>query len=285
MHPDPEAALLVRDLSKVFTGSRPLREIFRSPFARRKVVALSGVSFRAREGEVVGLIGPNGAGKTTLIKILAGLVIADAGEATILGSPAGLESARRHIGLVTAEERSFFWRISAKENLRFFAALHGISKRRADPLIAEMASRLEIDAVLDRPVRELSSGNRGRLALARGMLHGPRVLLLDEVARALDPGAARRLRGILRSLADDTGITILYAIHDLPEVRRLCDRVVLLREGKVAAQGDFEAVAPAVLDTFDLDVEDLDDTKTSLMKATAESCPENERGHSQTRVL
>ncbi len=206
---------------------------------------------------MVGIIGPNGAGKTTLIKVLAGLVLADEGDARIMGSPAGSEHARRMIGLVTAEERSFFWRISVRENLRFFAALHGLPRKRADQRIAELATRLEIEEVLDRPVRELSSGNRGRMALARGMIHRPRVLLLDEVARALDPGAARRLRRLLRDLADDSGLTILYAIHDLPEVRRLCDRVALMHEGAVIAEGVFDDIATAVMGIFGLDEEDI----------------------------
>ncbi|MFW5878563.1 MAG: ABC transporter ATP-binding protein, partial [Myxococcota bacterium] len=225
------AAVELRDVSKVFRGPRSLREALRHPFGRREVKALSKVGFVASEGEIVGIIGPNGAGKTTLVKILAGLVLADSGEAKVMGAAAGSDRARSLVGLVTAEERSFFWRISARENLRFFASLHGLRKRAAHHRIEDLARRLEIEEVLDRPVRELSSGNRGRLALARGMLHGPRVLLLDEVARALDPGAARRLRRLLRELADETGIAILYAIHDLPEVRRLCDRVVLLDEG------------------------------------------------------
>jgi ABC-type multidrug transport system ATPase subunit len=253
----PSPALHVGGLTKVFTGPRPLREVVRRPFARRRVTALDDVTFRAAAGEVVGLIGPNGAGKTTLIKILAGLVLPDAGEARILGAPAGSTEARRQVGLVTAEERSFFWRISTRENLRFFAALHGLARRDADRRIAVLAERLELGEVLDRPVRELSSGNRGRLALARGMLHGPRILLLDEVARALDPGAARRLRRLLRALADEAGLAILYAIHDLPEVRRLCDRVVLLRDGAVAAEGAYDAVVATVRETFDLDDEDL----------------------------
>ncbi len=259
MDSTPLAALRIRSLRKVFTGPRPLREIARRPFARRRITALDDVTFSARAGEVVGLIGPNGAGKTTLIKILAGLVMADEGDASVLGSPAGSERARTLVGLVTAEERSFFWRISARENLRFFASLHGLRRRAADRRIATLSDQLEIDEVLDRPVRELSSGNRGRLALARGMLHDPRVLLLDEVARALDPGAARRLRRLLRELVNETGITILYAIHDLPEVRRLCDRVVLLRDGAVAAEGAFEAIAPTVRETFGLDLDDIPD--------------------------
>lgn len=283
MAPEAQAAVDVRGLTKVFTGTRPLREAIRRPLARRKVVALRDVTFGASPGEVVGLIGPNGAGKTTLIKILAGLVIADEGEARILGTPAGCETARGKVGLVTAEERSFFWRISAKENLRFFAALHGLRRRPADERIERLAARLEIEEVLERPVRELSSGNRGRLALARGMLHDPRVLLLDEVARALDPGAARRLRRLLRALADETGITILYAIHDLPEVRRLCERVVLLRDGAVAAEGSFEQIAPVVMDTFGLDPEDFAETSNTPAAQAAGETASDEKPEAASR--
>ncbi|RMG21015.1 MAG: ABC transporter ATP-binding protein [Deltaproteobacteria bacterium] len=251
------AAVEIRDLKKSFVSPRPLRELLRRPLSRRRVTALDGISLSIDTGEVVGLIGPNGAGKSTLIKILAGTVLADAGQATILGTEAGCRAARREVGLVTADERSFYWRLSARENLRFFGALHDLCRRETERRIEALCERLELGEVIDRPFRELSSGNRGRLALARGLLHGPKVLLLDEPARALDPGAGRRLRRLLHSLVREDGLAALYATHDLPEVRRACDRVVLIDHGRVKAAGTFEGVVEAAMDLFDLEPEDL----------------------------
>ncbi len=255
--PDAALAAEVVDLVKAFVSPRGFGALVRHPLTPKRVPALAGVSLRVPAGSVVGLIGPNGAGKTTLIKILAGMVRPDAGAVRVLGRPVGDATGRARVGLVTADERSFYWRVSARENLRFFASLHGLARADARARIDALAERLDLGAVLGRPFRELSSGNRGRLALARGLLHQPRLLLLDEPARALDPGAARRLRRLLRGLVEDDGLGALYATHDLAEVRRACDTVVLLDHGRVLADGPFEQVEPVARQTFDIEDEDL----------------------------
>jgi ABC-2 type transport system ATP-binding protein len=158
------------------------------------------------------------------------------------------------VGLVTTEERSFYWRLSARENLRFFAALHDLPRAETRSRIESVAQTFGLGPVLDRPVRELSSGNRGRLALARGLLHQPRILLLDEVARSLDPGAARKLRLHLRALVD-AGLCAIYASHDLIEVERICDRVILLDQGRIAAEGPFAEVRADAERLFELESE------------------------------
>jgi ABC-2 type transport system ATP-binding protein len=146
------------------------------------------------------------------------------------------EQVRRHVGLATAEERSFYWRLTAEENLLFFARLYGLGEAAARSRIEELLSRLEIEELARRRFGELSTGNKQRLALARAMLASPPVLLLDEPTRSLDPLAAARMRTLIRSLADDDmRVTILLTSHNLAEVEQLCERVAVISKGSIRA--------------------------------------------------
>ncbi len=243
----------VRGLSKRFRRPRPLGAALRAPFSRDPLEALVAVDLSVAPGTVCGIIGPNGAGKTTLLKILAGLILPEAGTCTLAGAPAGSRAARAAVGLVTTEERSFYWRLTARENLRFFGALHDLGGAALAARIASVTETFDLGAVLHRPVRELSSGNRGRLALARGLLHQPRVLLLDEVARSLDPGAARKLRVHLKGLVETQQLCAVYASHDLSEIERLCQQVALLDGGRVAASGTFDEIREDATRIFELE--------------------------------
>jgi len=253
--PESTGALLVnlRGVEKRFKKTRRLGARLRAPFAKETMLALNAVSMAIQAGEIVGLIGQNGAGKTTLLKVIAGLILPNAGQVMVAGVRAGTREARAAIGLVTADERSFYWRLSGRENLRFFAALHGLQGDRFEQRLRALSEGLGLKQVLDPPVRTLSSGNRGRLALARGLLHEPSVLLLDEVARSLDPGAAAKLRRLLREIVAQTGLAALYATHDLYEVERLCDRVILLEEGGVRAEGPYSEIEAIARASFELD--------------------------------
>ena len=229
-------AVSVEDISKTYPVSflrikKLLRRKFKSP-----VEALRDVSFKVHEGEIFGLIGPNGAGKTTLTKIVATLVQPTEGSITVKGydSVREDEQVRRHVGLATAEERSFYWRLTAQENLVFFARLYGLGEAAARLRIEELLSRLEIQELARRRFGELSTGNKQRLALARAMLASPPVLLLDEPTRSLDPLAAARMRTLIRSLADDAmRVTVLLTSHNLAEVEQLCDRVAVISKGMI----------------------------------------------------
>src|SRR5262245_33981473 len=210
-----------------------LRRKFKPP-----VEALRDVSFEIHAGEIFGLIGPNGAGKTTLIKIIATLIQPTAGRVSVQGSDTvtGDEDVRRNVGLATAEERSFYWRLTSEQNLLFFARLHGLSDRFAKQRIKDLFGKLELDEVARRRFGELSTGNKQRLAVARAMLSSPPVLLLDEPTRSLDPLAAARMREIIRSLAEqDPPVTILLTSHNLAEVETLCARVAIISRGSIRA--------------------------------------------------
>ncbi len=200
--------------------------------------ALRDVSFEVGTGEIFGLIGRNGAGKTTLTKIIATLVQPTAGNVAVHGhdSVANDEHVRRLIGLSTAEERSFYWRLTSEQNLMFFARLHGLSDRPAKQRIKDLFGQLELDEVARRRFGELSTGNKQRLAVARALLSSPQVLLLDEPTRSLDPLAAERMREMIRSLGQqDPPVTILFTSHNLAEVETLCARVAIISRGRIRA--------------------------------------------------
>lgn len=232
------SAISVRNLSKTYpVPFRRLRAFFRRP-VKDPVEALRDVSLEVETGEIFGLIGRNGAGKTTLTKIIATLVQPTTGSVAVRGhdSVSSDEQVRREIGLATAEERSFYWRLTSEQNLMFFARLHGLSDRIANTRINDLLAKLELEEVARRRFGELSTGNKQRLAVARAMLTNPPVLLLDEPTRSLDPLAAARTREMIRSLAQqDPPVTIFLTSHNLSEVETLCARVAIISRGRIRA--------------------------------------------------
>jgi len=233
-----EFAISIRNLSKTYPSPfRRLRAFFRRA-VKDPVEALRDVSFDVRTGEIFGLIGRNGAGKTTLTKIVATLVQPTTGEVSVLGDDSVRhdEAVRRKVGLATAEERSFYWRLTAEQNLMFFARLHGLSDRTAKQRISELFVKLELEELARRRFGEMSTGNKQRLAVARAMLSQPPVLLLDEPTRSLDPLAAARMRELIRSQAQqDPPVTIFLTSHNLAEVETLCERVAIISGGRIRA--------------------------------------------------
>ena len=225
-------------LGKTYTKKKTLRQIIAHPLRPAdRIRALDRVDLRVERGEVFGLLGPNGAGKTTLIKILSSLVLPTDGRALIeSANPAHGPEARQNLGLVTSDERSFYWRLTASENLRFFGRLHNIAGAVLRRRIPALLDRVGLGESADRPVSTYSSGMRQRLALARALLHDPRILLLDEPTRSLDPVAARSLRRfILEELNGREGKTVLLATHNLHEAADLCGRVAILARGRILA--------------------------------------------------
>jgi ABC-2 type transport system ATP-binding protein len=233
-----DLAISIHNLSKTYpVPFQRVRAFFRRP-VKEPVDALREVSFEVHTGEIFGLIGRNGAGKTTLTKIVATLVQPTTGSVAVRGhdSVSDDEHVRRLIGLSTAEERSFYWRLTAEQNLMFFARLHGLADRAAKQRIKDLFTRLELDEVARRRFGELSTGNKQRLAVARALLASPPVLLLDEPTRSLDPLAAARMREMIQSLSQqDPPVTILFTSHNLAEVETLCARVAIISRGAIRA--------------------------------------------------
>lgn len=207
---------------------------------RTVATVVDDVSFEVREGEIFGVLGPNGAGKTTIFKMLSTLVVPDEGNATVCGNDIWTEPAqvRSSLAAVSSDERSLNWRLSARENLLLFAALHKVPRREADALCLTVLRRVGLETSGDKMVAAFSSGMRQRLLIARSMLARPRVLLLDEPTRALDPISAHELRVFLRSeLVERQRCTIVLATHNAEEAFGFCDRIVVLNKGRVLATG------------------------------------------------
>ena len=232
-------------LEKTFVKARSIRELLVHPFRRaERVEALRGVDLQVAEGEILSLLGPNGAGKTTLLKILSCLVLPDEGTARVGGHDTIHENVvKRLIGYVHSDERSFYWRLSARENLRFFARLYDVPPRRTESRISELLKRVDLLDAADRPFSGYSSGMKQRVSIARALLHDPPILLMDEPTRSLDPAASKSLRHfILDHLRGRDGKTILLATHDLREAEVVSDRIAILIRGRVREIGTVSEV-------------------------------------------
>jgi len=251
-------------LTKRFPRQKGLYGLLR-PSRREEVVAVDGVSVSIERGELFGLLGPNGAGKTTLIKLLSTLVLPSSGDALISGYPlADGEMVRRHIGLVTGEERSFYWRLSGRDNLRFYASLYGLSRSEAEGRVRELASLLGLQEVLDQRFDTYSSGMRQRLALARGLLNDAEILFLDEPTKSLDPGSAARLRETIQRLAHERGHTIVLVTHQLGEAGELCDRIGIMHRGRLAVVHEVGRLRELVRPEFRYEMEIAGMSQTKL---------------------
>jgi ABC-2 type transport system ATP-binding protein len=232
----------VNQLTKVFRPARGIARWLSASPILREIHALSDVSFHVEQGEIFGLLGPNGAGKSTLLKVLATLLRPDGGEVRIGGLDVVRREAqvREKIGLVYSDERSFYWRLTGRQNLLFFGALFNLTGKPLHKRICELSQLLEMETFLDQRYDVYSTGMRQRLSVARGLLHDPEVLLLDEPTRGLDPGASTYLMEALRSLADRKRVTVLMITHRLPEAKSLCDRIGILRQGQMTCMGSLD---------------------------------------------
>jgi len=196
------------------------------------VVAVDNLNFEVREGDIVGLLGGNGAGKTTTISMILGLLIPTSGTLEVLGA----DMLRHRYQVLPRINFSSPYvdlpkRLTSRENLMVYAKLYGIRDPRSR--LGELAADLEIDGLLDRPFGELSSGQKTRVSLAKSLLNEPDLLLLDEPTASLDPDTADWVRTYLKTFQESRGATILLASHNMAEVERLCDDVLMMKQGQV----------------------------------------------------
>ncbi|MEJ7860195.1 MAG: ABC transporter ATP-binding protein [Pyrinomonadaceae bacterium] len=228
------SSISIQNISKIYPPSFPRLKKFLHLNIKPSVEALRDVSIDIQEGEIFGLIGRNGAGKTTLTKIIATLVQPSGGQVLVKGfdTVSAEVKVRSLIGLATAEERSFYWRLTSHQNLMFFARLYGMKDDAARQRIAELFEQLDLDELRNRDFSELSTGNKQRLAVARALIPNPPILLLDEPTRSLDPLAAEKMRELILSLK---GISILLTSHNLAEVEELCGRIAIISRGEIRA--------------------------------------------------
>ena len=235
-----EPAVTLVDVRKSFpvaAGMVPWLK-HRGRIPKREV--LRGIDLTVGRGELLGLLGPNGAGKTTLLKALATLLLPDRGTIVVAGVDVQADpvAAKRKIGFCLSEERSFYYRLSARSNLEFFAALHGLRGARMRRRVEEVAHEVHLADALDRRFAEFSSGMRQRLTVARALLGDPEIVLLDEPTRAVDPVHAEDLRRFIRhDLIERLGKTVVLATNLLEEAWRLCDRIAVVNDGVIVALG------------------------------------------------
>ncbi len=213
---------------------------------RGEVHAVADVAFTAPSGAITGLLGPNGAGKTTLLRMLATLVLPDAGHATIDGLDIVRDrySVRERIG-VLSDARGLYPRLTARENVRYYGALHGLHGAALDARVGSLLDTLGLADIGDRRTQGFSQGEKMKVAIARALVHDPGTILLDEPTNGLDVMSVRALREQLRALRG-AGKCLLFSSHVMQEVAALCDRIVILARGRVVATGSAnELVAQA----------------------------------------
>jgi ABC-2 type transport system ATP-binding protein len=216
------------------TAGLEVREVSKSYGSRR---ALDSVSFRVAPGELFGFVGSNGAGKTTTMRVILGVLAADGGEVTLNGTPL-TRSQRQHIGYMP-EERGLYPKMRVSEHLIYLARLHGFSRADASAAMIEWTDRLGLEERRTDEVTSLSLGNQQRVQLAAALIHDPRLLVLDEPFSGLDPVAVAVMSEVLRQKAD-SGVPVIFSSHQLELVEALCDRVGIIADGRMIAQGSVE---------------------------------------------
>jgi ABC-2 type transport system ATP-binding protein len=242
LHTDSGTAapvLEVRSVSKHYRHQGFVSRLFHRA-AHQPQDALCDVSLEVWPGEIVGLLGPNGAGKTTLLKVISTLVYPSSGAVRICGRSVWRDpiGARRRIGLVSSDERSFYWRLSGRRNLEFFAALYCVPRNSVNSRVNSMLAALGLASAADRPFAEYSSGMKQKMAIARGLLGDPALILYDEPTRALDPLSSRNIREWIlenRRRSPHTGHVI--ATNQMDEAEQMCDRLVILNRGRIVCSG------------------------------------------------
>jgi ABC-2 type transport system ATP-binding protein len=252
-----------------------LRKVYRSRFGTRRVTALDGVDLSVGPGEVFGLLGPNGAGKTTAVKILLGLTRPTRGSARLFGIPVADPESRRRVGYLPEGHR-FPGYLTARQTLSIFGRMSGMERAAVKSRISELLERVRLSGWGDVKVKKFSKGMTQRLGLAAALVHDPEVLLLDEPTDGVDPVGRREIRDLLRGEAE-RGRAILLNSHLLSEIELTCDRVAVLRRGKVAAEGRI-ADLTAQGSRYKMAASPLDDSLVSAFRESGASV-ERINGH------
>jgi sodium transport system ATP-binding protein len=205
-----------------------------------KVHAVQGVSFTASDGQITGLLGPNGAGKSTTLRMLYTLIKPDSGSAVIDGHDIAREpvEVQRRIG-VLADARGLYERLTTRENIRYFGRLHGLEGEPLESRIDKLLQLLDMQAIADRKTEGFSTGEKLKVAIARSLVHDPPNILLDEPTSGLDVMSTRAMRQFILRLRDD-GKCVVFTSHIMQEVAALCDQIVIISKGMVAATGSPE---------------------------------------------
>ncbi|NFC92225.1 ATP-binding cassette domain-containing protein [Clostridium botulinum] len=205
---------------------------------KKGVTAVDSINFKANDGEILGLLGENGAGKTTTLRMLATMLKITEGEALINGHDVIKEAdkVRGEIGILFGGEVGLYDRLTARENIKYFAELNGMSKEETNKSIEELAKNLDMTEYLDRRVGKFSRGMKQKVAIARSIVHNPSVVLFDEPTIGLDVTSAKIVQDFILKCKSD-GRTIIFSSHTIPEVEKLCDRIVIIHKSKIVEEG------------------------------------------------
>lgn len=214
----------------------------KGPFWKKKdkgkelFVAVDNVDFHVNKGEIFGFLGPNGAGKTTTIKMISTLLRPTSGTVTVNNIDAVEKPIEvlKNLGTVLAGERSTYWKLTGRENLEYFAAMNGITGKKAEEKIKYLLKRFSLDKRADETVEKYSTGMKQRVALAKALIADPEILMLDEPTSGLDPQSARNLRELILEIKEE-GRTILLTTHYMEEANQLSDRIAIIDHGKIIA--------------------------------------------------
>ena len=233
----------VQNLRREFVVRRNAGRLRRT---RDVVPAVDGVSFRIDAGECIGYIGANGAGKSTTIKMLTGILVPTSGTVTVCGlEPVRQRAAlARRIGVVFGQRSQLWWDLPLRDSFRLLAAIHRLPGSVWRPRLDEFVALLDMGAFLSTPVRQLSLGQRMRGEVTAALLHSPELLVLDEPTIGLDLLSKERLRGFLDRTRREQGTTVLLTTHDLPDIERLCERILVVDHGRLA----FDGTLPGLVD-------------------------------------
>lgn len=228
-----EKAVEVIDLKKYFYFRK--KKLFRT-FDKKEFKAVDGINFEIYKGEVFGLLGPNGAGKTTTIKMITGLLKPTSGSVQVMGSDVDKKpmEALMNLGTVLAGDRSIYWKLTGRENLEYFAALYGCSKKEANIRAEKVLCRLGLSDKADELVEKYSTGMKQKIALGKALIPNAPVVLLDEPTLGLDPQSALNLRNIILDIKRE-GRTVLLTTHYMEEADFLCDRIAIMDGGRIIA--------------------------------------------------
>ncbi len=230
----------------------------------RSVRALDGISFALDAGELVGYIGPNGAGKSTTVKVLAGILVPDAGRCEIMGRTPWRERLAHvaQIGVVFGQRTQLWWDLPVVESFELLRDIYRVPEGEYRATRDELVARMGVSALLDTPVRQLSLGQRMRCDLVAALLHRPQILFLDEPTIGLDAVSKLAVRDFVRELSRDKGVTIILTTHDMDDVEALCSRILLINRGALLLDGTVDDLRAQVRDERRLTVELADPTAT-----------------------
>ncbi|WP_414468879.1 ABC transporter ATP-binding protein [Methanobacterium sp. ACI-7] len=240
-------AIETKGLTKRFALNKSFKELL--THQKKEFLALEDVNIKVKKGELFSILGFNGAGKTTLIKILCTLILPDEGKAFVNGYDVveNDEKVKKCIGHINSEERSFYWRLTGRQNLQFYGSLHDISNSELDKRINEVLRIVKLQDKADYRFDSYSTGMKNRMAIARGLINNPDILFLDEPTKSMDPYNAQKFREFIKEeLIEDQEKTIFMATHNLDEAEQLSDRIAIINDGKIEAYGKIDKLFKSI---------------------------------------